>query len=159
MSFSAQYSHRSCLLKLCLLTHVDELGFFTLYSMCIDHHWATRWPRILFSHHDNIAHNVDIHITTFQMDWTLLKEFSISLAVISFSTSLTWVVYLTAWAPEAGSLKTETEEQSGASDEGLQWKLIVRMMKFLTVAKKWKSTDARYFSTEIGPIDQRGEDF
>ena len=25
-------------------------------------------------------------------------------------------------------MKTETEEQSGASDEGLQWKLVVRMV-------------------------------
>ena len=31
-------------------------------------------------------------------------------------------IYLTAWAPDAGSLKTDTE-QSGASVEGLEWKL------------------------------------
>ena len=91
----------------------------------------------MFSHHDDFAHNVDIG-PHFSDGLDLFQRISILLAVISFSTSISWVVYLTVWAPEAGSLKTETEEQSGASDEGLQWKLIVRMMKFLTVAKKWR---------------------
>ena len=45
---------------------------------------------------------------------------------------------MTAWTPEAGSLNTETEEQSGASDVGLQLKLMVRIV----TRPEWHSVSA-----------------